>query len=167
MRCDTLVICRTRYTARLDNLVTRARASGCRVLFDVDDLIFDNRYVNLVLETLDRQSTEAILDEWFAAMSRLGAMLRLCDGAITTNHFLAKCIEDFAQLPTWVVAQFPQWPAAGALGGDPARQEGIAAAGGGNEHRLFQRDPDAQPRLRARVDSARERDDPARSTYAC
>jgi len=102
----TLVICRTRYTARLDNLVTRARASGCRVLFDVDDLIFDNRYVNLVLETLDRQSTEAILDEWSAAMSRLGAMLRLCDGAITTNHFLAKCIEDFAQLPTWVAANF-------------------------------------------------------------
>jgi len=102
----TLVICRTRYTARLDNLVTRARAAGCRVLFDVDDLIFDNRYVNLVLETLDRPPTEAILDEWFAAMSRLGAMLRLCDGAITTNHFLAARIEDFAQVPTWVVANF-------------------------------------------------------------
>jgi glycosyltransferase involved in cell wall biosynthesis len=102
----TLVICRTRYTARLDNLVTRARAAGCLVLFDVDDLIFDNRYVNLVLETLDRPSGEAVLDEWFAAMSRLGAMLRLCDGAITTNHFLAQCIEDFAQLPTWVVANF-------------------------------------------------------------
>jgi glycosyltransferase involved in cell wall biosynthesis len=102
----TLVICRTRYTARLDNLVTRARAAGCRVLFDVDDLIFDNRYVNLVLETLDRPSTEVLLDEWFAAMSRLGAMLRLCDGGITTNHFLAARIEDFAQLPTWVVPNF-------------------------------------------------------------
>ncbi len=102
----TLVICRTRYTARLDNLVIRARAAGCRVLFDVDDLIFDNRYVNLVLETLDRPSTEALLDEWFAAISRVGALLRLCDGAITTNHFLAQCIEDFAQLPTWVVANF-------------------------------------------------------------
>ena len=103
---QTLVICRTRYTARMDNLVTRARAGGCRVLFDVDDLIFDNRYVNLVLETLDRPSSEVLLDEWFAAMSRLGAMLRLCDGAITTNHFLAARIEDFAQMPTWVVANF-------------------------------------------------------------
>jgi glycosyltransferase involved in cell wall biosynthesis len=103
---QTLVICRTRYTARLDNLVTRARAAGCRVLFDVDDLIFDNRYVSLVLETLDRPSSEVLLDEWFAAMSRLGAMLRLCDGAITTNHFLAARIEDFAQLPTWVVPNF-------------------------------------------------------------
>ena len=103
---NTLVICRTRYTARLDSLVTRARAGGCRVLFDVDDLIFDNRYVSLVLETLDRTPGEAMLDEWFAAMSRVGAMLRLCDGAISTNHFLAARIEDFAQLPTWVVPNF-------------------------------------------------------------
>lgn len=103
---DTLVICRTRYTAQLDSLVTRARASGSRVLFDVDDLIFDTRYVSLILETLDRNPGEAMLDEWFAAMSRLGAMLRLCDGAISTNEFLASHIEDFAQLPTWVVPNF-------------------------------------------------------------
>lgn len=103
---DTLVICRTRYTARLDSLVTRARAAGCRILFDVDDLIFDTRYVSLVLETLDRQPGEAMLDEWFAAMSRIGALLRLCDGAISTNHFLSERIEDFAQLPTWVVPNF-------------------------------------------------------------
>jgi glycosyltransferase involved in cell wall biosynthesis len=76
------------------------------VLFDVDDLIFDTRYVSLVLETLDRTPGEAMLDEWFAAMSRVGAMLRLCDGAISTNHFLAARIEDFAQLPTWVVPNF-------------------------------------------------------------
>ncbi len=103
---DTLIICRTRYTSRFDSLVTRARASGCRVLFDVDDLIFDVRYVSLVLETLDRNPGEPMLDEWFAAMSRQGAMLRLCDGAITTNHFLAERIEDFAPLPTWVVPNF-------------------------------------------------------------
>jgi glycosyltransferase involved in cell wall biosynthesis len=103
---NTLIICRTRYTARLDSLVTRARAGGCRALFDVDDLIFDTRYVSLVLETLDRSPGEAMLDEWFAAMSRVGAMLRLCDGAISTNHFLSARIEEFAQLPTWVVPNF-------------------------------------------------------------
>jgi glycosyltransferase involved in cell wall biosynthesis len=102
----TLVICRTRYTARLDSLVARARAAGCRVLFDVDDLIFDTRYVSLVLETLDRNPGEAMLDEWFASMSRIGALLRLCDGAISTNQFLSARIEDFAQLPAWVVPNF-------------------------------------------------------------
>ncbi len=103
---NTLIICRTRYTARLDLLVTRARAAGCQVLFDVDDLIFDSRYVSLVLETLDQRQGEAMLDTWFASMSRIGAMLRLCEGAISTNRFLSERIEDFAQLPTWVVPNF-------------------------------------------------------------
>ncbi len=103
---DTLIICRTRYSARLDSLVLRARAAGCRVLFDVDDLIFDTRYVSLILETLDRNPGEAMLDEWFATVSRLGALLRLCDGAISTNDFLSARIEDYAQLPTWVVPNF-------------------------------------------------------------
>jgi glycosyltransferase involved in cell wall biosynthesis len=103
---DTLVICRTRYTPQLDSLVARARAAGCRVLFDVDDLIFDTRYVSLVLETLDRTPDEEMLDEWFASMSRIGTMLRLCDGVISTNPFLAERIADFAQLPTWVVPNF-------------------------------------------------------------
>ncbi len=103
---DTLIICRTRYSGRLDTLIQHARASGCRVLFDVDDLIFDTRYVSLILETLDRSPGEAMLDEWFAAMSRVGALLRLCDGAISTNDFLSARIEEFAQLPTWVVPNF-------------------------------------------------------------
>lgn len=105
-KVDTLIICRTRYSGRLDNLVLSARATGCRVLFDIDDLIFDTRYVSLILETLDRSPDEAMLDVWFAAMSRFGAMLRLCDGAISTNDFLSARIEDFAQLPTWVVPNF-------------------------------------------------------------
>jgi glycosyltransferase involved in cell wall biosynthesis len=103
---NTLVICRTRYTARLDSLITRARAAGCRVLFDVDDLVFDTRYVSLVLETLDQAPSERMLDDRFAYMSRMGATLRLCDGAISTNHFLSARIEEFAQLPTWVVPNF-------------------------------------------------------------
>ena len=103
---NTLVICRTRYTARLDSLITRARAAGCRVLFDVDDLVFDTRYVSLVLETLDQAPSERMLDDRFAYMSRMGATLRLCDGAISTNHFLSARIEEFAQLPTWGVPNF-------------------------------------------------------------
>jgi glycosyltransferase involved in cell wall biosynthesis len=107
---NTLIICRTRYTARLDALVARARAAGCRILFDVDDLIFDTRYVSLVLETLDQRQGEAMLDTWFASMSRIGAMLRLCEGAISTNRYLSERIEDFAQLPTWVVPNFLNEP---------------------------------------------------------
>jgi glycosyltransferase involved in cell wall biosynthesis len=103
---DTLVICRTRYTARMDGLVARVRAAGGRILFDTDDLIFDTRHVPLILETLDRDPGEELWDEWFASISRIGSMLRLCDGAITTNQFLADRINDFAPMPTWLVPNF-------------------------------------------------------------
>ena len=45
-------------------------------------------------------------DYWFAYISRMGALLRLCDGATATNRFLADRIEDFAQLPTSIVPNF-------------------------------------------------------------
>ena len=125
---DTLIICRTRYSARFDSLVIRARAAGCRVLFDVDDLIFDMRYVSLVLETLDRNPGEPMLDEWFAAMSRLGAMLRLCDGAISTNHFLSPTHRGVRAAADMGRPQFSQRPAAGAIGGGPPQPARIRAA---------------------------------------
>jgi glycosyltransferase involved in cell wall biosynthesis len=96
-RADVLVICRTRYDNMIGRLVARARARGLRVLFDVDDLIFDSNYAHLIADTLDlRLLSTADWDGWFAYIARLGATLRLCDGAITTNSMLADCIVDYA-----------------------------------------------------------------------
>ena len=86
---DVLVVCRSRYTGQLNRLITRAKEFGCRVLFDVDDLIFDIDYVHLILNTLDQQFSEVEWDFWFACVGRLGATLRLCDGVIVTNEYLA------------------------------------------------------------------------------
>lgn len=89
--CDVLVICRARYNNRIASLIERARARGRRVLFDVDDLVFDTRYVHLLVETLGLTSIdERIWDDWFAMCSRLEAAFRLCDGAIVANGFLAE-----------------------------------------------------------------------------
>jgi hypothetical protein len=89
-RCDVLVLCRTRYDARVARLVEAARARGRRVLFDVDDLVFDPDYAHLVLDTLGRDLGDAqVWDEWFAYVGRLAAAFRLCDGALVTNPYLA------------------------------------------------------------------------------
>ena len=42
-RADVIVLCHCRYTPELADLVVRARAAGRRVLFDIDDLVFDTR----------------------------------------------------------------------------------------------------------------------------
>ena len=53
-QADLVVICRALYTRHVAAVVTRARAAGLRVLFDVDDFVFDTRYTHLIIETLDQ-----------------------------------------------------------------------------------------------------------------
>ncbi|WP_395319792.1 glycosyltransferase [Variovorax sp. UC74_104] len=104
---DILVICRSRYCHQVNGLITKFRARRKRVMFDIDDLVFDTDYAHMVVATLGLDVTQSGLwDDWFAMISRMGQTLRLCDGAITTNEFLAKRLADYSGLPVAVVPNF-------------------------------------------------------------
>ncbi|MBB3949428.1 glycosyltransferase [Aureimonas jatrophae] len=103
---DILVICRARYSSLIGDLVARIRRRGARVLFDVDDLVFDTRYVELMLHTLAQPVNEPAWDWWFAYTARIGRTLALCDGAITTNAYLADRIRDVAPIDVRIVPNF-------------------------------------------------------------
>jgi glycosyltransferase involved in cell wall biosynthesis len=104
---DVLVICRSRYTVYLNQFIHRAKSKGVRVLYDVDDLVFDVQYIDLILDTLDQDlSHPAALDHWFAYVGRMGSALKLCDGCITTNDYLGKRISDFYDVDINVVPNF-------------------------------------------------------------
>jgi glycosyltransferase involved in cell wall biosynthesis len=88
-RADVMVLCRAHYSHALERVIAQARARGARVVFDVDDLVFDPRYAGIVGQSLDmKMSTEAEWDYWFAYMGRLGAALKMCDAGITTTPTL-------------------------------------------------------------------------------
>ncbi|MCV3216726.1 hypothetical protein OGM63_25015 [Plectonema radiosum NIES-515] len=104
---DVIVICRTRYTDKINRFISSAKAKDKKVLFDIDDLIFNTSYTHLILNTLDQDLSHPNLwDVWFAYASRLGETLKLCDGAITTNKFLADQISRFASKSTYVIPNF-------------------------------------------------------------
>jgi glycosyltransferase involved in cell wall biosynthesis len=104
---DMLVICRTRFDNRIGRLITAFRQRGKRVLFDTDDFVFDIDYVHLILYSLDKDlQNPQVWNDWFAYSSRLGATLKLCDGAITTNAYLAERISSFVRIPVAVVPNF-------------------------------------------------------------
>lgn len=104
---DLLVICRSRYDSRINQVVSAFHKRRKKVLFDVDDLVFDTDYVHLLVKTLDLDvNNPQVWDDWFAYCSRLGATLKLCDGAITTNEDLAARIHEFSGLPVAVVPNF-------------------------------------------------------------
>ena len=107
-RADVLVICRTHYEDAIAGLIARAHARGIKVVYDVDDLIFNVEYTRLVTQTLDlRLVTDDGWNFWFGDMSRLGATLRLCDAAIGTNPYLAARIAEFAPgMPLSVIPNY-------------------------------------------------------------
>ncbi|CAG9268005.1 glycosyltransferase family 1 protein [Paraburkholderia caribensis] len=104
---DVLVICRSRYCHRVNQLVMKFHLRGKRVLFDIDDFVFDTNYAHLILNTLNEDPNDPTRwDYWFSYIGRLGQTLKLCDGAITTNQFLAAKIGEFSGLPVAVVPNF-------------------------------------------------------------
>lgn len=104
---DLLVICRSGYSNRINQLITRFRVQKKRVLFDIDDLVFNTSYAHLIANTLGMDVNQSdIWDYWFAYLGRMGETLRMCDGAITTNDYLAAKIGEFSGLPVNVVPNF-------------------------------------------------------------
>jgi glycosyltransferase involved in cell wall biosynthesis len=96
LEADALVICRARYNKAVAQMVSRARATGATVLFDCDDLVFDVDRLHLLLDSLNlNQRDEAVWNDWFAKVSRTGAVLRLCDAFVTTNEYLAERAKEY------------------------------------------------------------------------
>lgn len=107
-QADALVLCRARSGPIVDRVLARASLRRIPVLFDVDDLVFDQSYVPLILDALDQDTnSERVWDYWFAYTGRLAATLRNCNGAITTNEYLAsKIFEFFPGMTARVVPNF-------------------------------------------------------------
>jgi glycosyltransferase involved in cell wall biosynthesis len=103
-----VVICRARYNARVAYMAARARARGIPIVFDCDDLVFDAGRAHLLLDSLNLdQSSEAVWNDWFASMGRIGATLRLCDSFVTTNEYLAeRALECHPRLRTAIVPNY-------------------------------------------------------------
>jgi len=93
---DVLILCRVRYSSRINALVTRFRTQRKPVIYDIDDLVYDINYAHLLIESVGADAnTEPDLNFWYAYIGRVNAALRLCEGAIATNAFLAAKLEAF------------------------------------------------------------------------
>jgi glycosyltransferase involved in cell wall biosynthesis len=104
---DLLVICRSGYNNNINQLIKKFRIRAKRVYFDIDDFVFDTSYTHLVVNTLGLdQDDPRVWDDWFAMMGRMGQTMRMCDGVITTNQYLAARIFEFSGLPVKVIPNF-------------------------------------------------------------
>lgn len=106
--CDVLVFCRNSlYSDRIARVAAQARARARRILFDVDDLVFDPSYVHLLMDTLGVDTgNPAVWDYWFAYVGRVGATFALCDAALVTNATLGAHATAWSGKPARVIPNF-------------------------------------------------------------
>jgi glycosyltransferase involved in cell wall biosynthesis len=103
---DVLVISRVRYDFATAALAQQFKAQGKRVWFDIDDWVFNPQAIGLIIHTAGQTASDEVLNYWHAVVSRMGQMLLLCDGVVTTNHYLAQKISEFANMPVNVIPNF-------------------------------------------------------------
>ena len=100
---DVLVAVRTPFDARIDQLFRRFTNQGKRVLFDIDDLVFDTRFAPLVASNLGYLLEEEELNQWTAFIANIGIAMSRTSGVTTTNQFLVSRISEHVDVPVHVI----------------------------------------------------------------
>lgn len=83
----TVLFFRCPYTEPIGEVVRRAKELNKTLLYDIDDLVFDTKYTNLIpyLQTVSIEEKK----QYDENVENMGKLLKLCDGAVTTTGRLA------------------------------------------------------------------------------
>ena len=83
-----IIFFRCPWTKTIEEAINLAKNLNKKVLFDIDDLVFDTKYTEILpyIKTLSLKEKK-LYDE---GVNLIGKTLKLCEGAITTTEALAK-----------------------------------------------------------------------------
>ena len=100
-RSNLLVFGRqSRWDLLIKSVVEEARANKIPVLFDLDDLVFDRKYLLLVTNTIGETSN---LDYWAPYFDDIHSTGERADGFLVTNDFLGEKIKETFSKPYKVI----------------------------------------------------------------
>ena len=90
-----IIFYRCPWTLSVNKAIELAKSLNKKVLFDIDDLVIDTKYTNLIpyINTLS-DSKKQLYDD---GVTRMGKTLKLCEGVITTTKTLAKELKNYVQ----------------------------------------------------------------------
>ena len=88
-----IILYRCPWTEKVNEAISLAKSLNKKVFFDVDDLVIDTKYTDMLpyLKSLSVYE-KSIYDD---GVSRMGKTLKLCEGAITTTEVLAKELHNY------------------------------------------------------------------------
>jgi glycosyltransferase involved in cell wall biosynthesis len=101
-----ITIIRTKWNQELEEFIIKAKKINIKILFDIDDLVFDLNYLPLLYNTLNVNSSELDYDYWFAYFSRFYFTASKADGFITTNDYLGEMLRNKFQKDVRIIPNF-------------------------------------------------------------
>ena len=90
----------SRWDGDIKIVVEIARKNELKVLFDLDDLVFDKKYLSVVMNTIGEFGN---LDYWIPYFDDIHATGKRVDGFLVTNDFLGEKIEKTFNKPYKVI----------------------------------------------------------------
>lgn len=105
---DVLVIIRCGWDFELGDFIQKAKDTGVKVVYDVDDLIYHPKYMPIVIKTLGLKKGEQ-WDSWFGLTQRNHMIADMCDAFITTNGYLAEYLRKDYDRPCFIVKNYMNW----------------------------------------------------------
>ena len=100
-KCDLVVLGRnSRYDSVLKPIISEAKRFKKKILLDLDDLLYDKKYLYLLTNTV---GDLANISYWLPNFLYLKETSEYCDGCITTNKFLSKKMEEDLGKPALVI----------------------------------------------------------------
>lgn len=101
------VVIRVKWTHTLEKFIYEVKSNHIPLLFDVDDLVFDTKYLPIVTNTLNVSfKDEMDYDFWFAYIGRIEYTAAKADGFITTNSFLGDKLQGKFNKPYGIIPNF-------------------------------------------------------------
>lgn len=96
-KIDLVILQRCKWNFELESFVNYVKSRGVKVVYDMDDLIYNPKYVPHYLNNIGYYD-EKNIDVYFALASRYYKMAGMCDGYLVTTEALKENIEsDFGK----------------------------------------------------------------------
>lgn len=90
-KIDLIVLVRFHWSSKLADFVFCAKEKKKKILFDVDDLVFEMKYFPELLQSINvNVKSEVEVAFWENYVNGLNHTALLCDACITTNEYLKK-----------------------------------------------------------------------------
>lgn len=104
-KIDLVILQRAKWSFELESFIRVLRKKGINVVYDMDDLIYNTKYVPKYLNSIGDYN-DFTIDSFFALSKRYELMASISDGFIATTSSLAEHMRDDFQKPVWVLPNF-------------------------------------------------------------